>query len=76
MAFSRRQFLLIPYIAVLSKHLNKLPQLPLPSIVTGWLVAAITSEQRDELPTSARTDQRAGVASQRPTHCRSCRSWP
>ena len=67
---------LIPYFAVLSKHPNKLPQLPLPSIVTGWLVSAITSEQRDELPASAMTDQRAGVASQRPTHCRSCHSCP
>ena len=59
MAFSRRQFLLIPYIAVLSKHLNKLPQLPLPSIVTGWLVAAITSEQRDE-SADEREDRSAG----------------
>ena len=50
---------LIPYFAVLSRHPNKLPQLPLPSIVTGWLVAAITSEQRDE-SADERDDRSAG----------------
>ena len=50
---------LIPYFAVLSKHPNKLPQLPLPSIVTGWLVSAITSEQRDK-SADERDDRSAG----------------
>ena len=50
---------LIPYFAVPSRHPNNLPQLPQPNIVTGWLVAAITSEQRDEFA-DERDDRSAG----------------
>jgi cation:H+ antiporter len=50
---------MIPYIAVLSMHPNKLSQLPLPAFVTDWLVAAITSEKRDKLA-DERSDRSGG----------------
>jgi cation:H+ antiporter len=49
----------IPYFAVLSMNPNKLSLLPLPAFIACWLVAAITSEQRDE-SADKRSDRSAG----------------
>ena len=38
----------IPYLALLSIHPNRLSHLPLPAFAMDWFVAAITSEKRDE----------------------------
>jgi cation:H+ antiporter len=49
----------IPYIAVLSTNPKTLSKLPLPALVASWLVAAITSEQRDE-SAEERSDRSVG----------------
>lgn len=49
----------IPYLTVLAMHPNRLQQLPLPGIVTRWLIDAITSEKRDE-SADERDDQSVG----------------